>query len=186
VELVAGEARSDRRHTGVTGDDRIAPAEVLRADLGVEVGWIARATRGTMEVVSTLADVAVVTPAIRRSTAPRDVFMRRLLRIPPVRTSRRARDVHGIFSISMVISGMRCLVSYIVLPLLAPIFGATAGAGPAFGVPISVVALVFDVRGVRRFWLADHPRRWEMTAVYAAVMTMVITFLVIDCVSLAR
>jgi hypothetical protein len=81
---------------------------------------------------------------------------------------------------------LRCLVSYLILPLVAPIFGAAAGAGPALGVPISVVALVFDVRGVRRFWMANHPRRWAMTGIYAAVMVMVMTFLVVDCVHLAQ
>ena len=86
----------------------------------------------------------------------------------------------------MTISALRCLVTYVLLPLIAPIFGAASGAGPEIGVPISVVALVFDVRGVRRFWLADHKYRWAMTGVYLAVMAMVITFLVIDCVRLAR
>ena len=38
-------------------------------------------------------------------------------------------------------------------------------------------ALVFDVRGVRRFWLANHKYRWAMTGVYAAVMAMVTTTL---------
>ena len=65
--------------------------------------------------------------------------MRKLLRIPDARPSRKQRDIHGIFSISIVLSGLRCLVSYLILPLFAPLFGAAAGAGPWFGVPISLV-----------------------------------------------
>ncbi len=112
--------------------------------------------------------------------------MRRLLRVPAQRPTRRQREVHGIFSISILISATRCIVTYLLLPLIAPIFGAATGAGPAIGVPISVIALVFDVRGVRRFWVADHRQRWLMTYVYAAVIVMVTVFLVIDLIHLAR
>jgi hypothetical protein len=112
--------------------------------------------------------------------------MRRLLRVPDTRPNRWQRAVHGIFSISIVISALRCLITYIVLPFLAPIFGQAAGAGPAIGVPVGIVALIFDVRGVRRFWLADHRQRWVMTGVYAAVMVMVLTFLGIDVHHLAH
>ncbi|HWD24143.1 MAG TPA: hypothetical protein VG368_01650 [Acidimicrobiales bacterium] len=112
--------------------------------------------------------------------------MRSLLRIPEVRPTRRQRAVHGIFSVSIMISALRCVVTYLLLPLIAPLVGGATGAAPAIGVPISVVALVFDVFGVRRFWLADHKQRWIMTWVYFAVMVMVTVFLVADLVHLAR
>jgi hypothetical protein len=78
------------------------------------------------------------------------------------------------------------VITYLILPLLAPIFGQSAGVGPAIGIPVGIVALVFDVRGVRRFWLADHKQRWPMTALYAAVMVMVLTFLGIDISHIGR
>jgi hypothetical protein len=132
--------------------------------------------------IVTVAELKRPAPAAPRS--PAEAFVRALLRIPDRPPTRRQRDVHGIFSVSIVLSALRCLVTYLLLPLVAPIFGAAAGAGPAFGVPISIVALVFDVRGVRRFWLADHRYRWAMTWVYGAVMAMVTTFLVLDCIHL--
>lgn len=123
-------------------------------------------------------------PSVTRSTADR--FMRSLLRIPENRRTRRQRAVHGVFSVSIVISALRCLVAYVLLPLIAPLVGGATGAAPAIGVPISIVALGFDVFGIRRFWLADHARRWTMTWIYAAVMVMVAVFLVVDLVHLAR
>ena len=138
--------------------------------------------RGKMPGV-TVAELNISAPSTPRS--PTETFIRSLLRIPDRRPTRRQRAVHGIFSVSITISALRCLITYLLLPLVAPIFGAATGAAPALGVPISIVALVFDVRGVRRFWLADHKYRWAMTWVYLAVMAMVTTFLVIDCVHLA-
>ena len=80
----------------------------------------------------------------------------------------------------MVISGLRCLLSYVLLPFVGPAVGAAAGVEPYLGIPISVIALVFDVRGLRRFWIADHRYRWQMTAIYLAVMGLVSALLIGD------
>jgi hypothetical protein len=93
-------------------------------------------------------------------------------------------DVHNIFSSSIALSATRCLLSYVVfpvllaLPVLAPRLGALRHViEPAIGVPVGLLALVFDVRAIRRFFIADHRWRWVAAALYATVMAMV-TYLV--------
>jgi hypothetical protein len=56
------------------------------------------------------------------------------------------------------------------------------GYGPKLGIPLAVVALVFDIRAVRRFWLVEHRWRRPITAVYVSVMAMVVGLLVHDIV----
>ena len=90
------------------------------------------------------------------------------------------QEVHNIFSASMALSGTRCLLSYIVLPLLTPWLGALPFIGPAIGIPVGVLALVFDVRAMRRFFQTDHRWRWVAAAVYLAVMAMVATLVFRD------
>ncbi len=68
----------------------------------------------------------------------------------------------------MALSGMRCMFTYMFMPILTPALGAVVG--PVMGIPLALVALVFDVRGIRTFWRVDHPQRWSMTAVYLVVM----------------
>jgi hypothetical protein len=134
---------------------------------------------------------APTAPAPER-TAPQptrpaaDRFMRRLLRIPGERAAVPESETHRIFGVSIFLSATRCLLSYIVLPILLPLLGLAKGVGPWLGIPIGVLALTFDVLGIRRFWLADHHQRWLFSAVYAVVGTMVLTLLVIDVVSLVR
>lgn len=94
-------------------------------------------------------------------------------------------ETHRIFSLSMVLSGLRCVLSYVVLPVVLPAIGVARGVGPAIGIPISILALTFDWLGIRRFWLADHHQRWAFTALYAVVGSMVFALLVVDVVSLA-
>jgi len=60
------------------------------------------------------------------------------------------------------------MFTYMFMPILTPALGAVVG--PAIGIPLALVALVFDVRGIRTFWRVDHPQRWLMTLVYLVVM----------------
>jgi hypothetical protein len=106
---------------------------------------------------------------------PADVFMRRLLRIPDHPKKVRERDVQRLFSTSILISAIRCVLSYIVFPILAPTLGAITKVGAAIGIPVGIVALVFDIRAVRRFWLANHKYRWPFTIVYGIVIALVVT-----------
>lgn len=124
-----------------------------------------------------MSDVRTTSAAATRQRSAPDAVMRRLLRVP----ERKASTEHAaqqLFGTSMTISALRCLLSYIVFPILTPLIGSAAGVGPAIGIPIAVVALVFDARGIRRFWLANHRWRWPITFIYLAVMGLV-TFLLV-------
>jgi hypothetical protein len=111
--------------------------------------------------------------------------MRRLLFVPPGPPTVGEDAVHRMFSFSIVLSALRCLLSYVVFPVATPALGVAAGVGPALGIPIAVLALVFDVVGIRRFWVNDHRWRWGMTAIYATVMALVSALLIGDIVHLA-
>ncbi len=126
-----------------------------------------------------------VTLAPASSRAPRDRTMRRLLRVPDRRPAASEDSAHRIFSISIVLSALRCLLTYIILPVLSPLLGAATSVGPEIGIPLAVVALIFDVRGIRRFWLADHRWRWQMTGVYTVVMAFVLALLVENLVAIS-
>jgi hypothetical protein len=111
-----------------------------------------------------------------------DQTMRRLLRVPEDRAPIDESETHRIFSASIFLSALRCLLSYIVLPVVLPALGLARGVGPAIGIPIGILALTFDYLGIRRFWLADHRQRWAFTALYAVVGGMVLTLLVVDII----
>jgi hypothetical protein len=111
-----------------------------------------------------------------------DRWARALLRVSdPV----DGQEVHNIFSSSILLSATRCLLSYIVLPIMAPWVGAVPLIGPAIGLPVGLLALVFDVRAIRRFFQADHRWRWLAAALYVVVMAMVTALVVRDALRLS-
>lgn len=128
-------------------------------------------------------EVRTAPPAAKWSSA--DTVMCRLLCVSTQPKSRvRERDVQRMFSTGIVLSALRCLLTYVVLPLLGPVLGVSGGVGPAIGLPLAVVALVFDVLGIRRFFVAHHKNRWQAAAVYLGVMGLVIALMVIDVIDL--
>lgn len=110
--------------------------------------------------------------------------MRRILRVPERKGATRD-EAQRLFGTSMLVSALRCLLTYVVFPVVTPLLGTAAAVGPAIGLPIAVVALWFDVMGIRRFWLANHRWRWPVTFVYLGVMGLVSVLLVGDITQLA-
>ncbi len=109
-------------------------------------------------------------PAVNRPRGTADRFARWALRIQEPASG---QEIHNVFSSSIALSATRCLLSYIVFPVLAPWVGALPLIGPAIGLPVGALALVFDVRAIRRFFKADHRWRWVAAALYLVVMAMV-------------
>lgn len=111
-----------------------------------------------------------------------ETVVRRVLRTPvgPPRASDDAAN--RLFSTSIALSALRCLFTYIFVPVAVPVLGLSVADSPAVGIPLSLLALVFDVRAVRRFWLADHAWKWRMTVLYGLLMAMVSALFVIDII----
>jgi H+/Cl- antiporter ClcA len=82
------------------------------------------------------------------------------------------------------VSATRCLLTYIVLPFLAPALGLAAGVGPALGIPIGAVAIGANVLTIRRFWAADHRWRWAYTAIALTVIALLLVLMVEDVLGL--
>lgn len=109
--------------------------------------------------------------------SPADRFMRRLLRLPEGRTS-TAAEARSAFQKSLAFTTCRCLLMYIVLPFVLPAVGIARGVGPVIGIIIGLLAIVSIMYSIRRFWRADHSKRWHYT-VFGGVIIVVLIYLTI-------
>jgi hypothetical protein len=129
-----------------------------------------------------------VTVTCEPRTRPRplpDVAMRRLLAIPEGVSPAGRPPAHRVMGASLLVSAARCLLSYVVLPLLAPLVGLVT-VNPVLGLVLGSIALAANVVAVRRFWLADHPWRWPYTALSAIVVAMIMVLLARDVIDVFR
>lgn len=92
---------------------------------------------------------------------------------------RSGQSAHKAFRTSVVFSAARCIVSYVLIPVLVPILSLSGWVTAPIGLALCAVAVVNGVVSMRRFWRAEHPKRW----MYAAFMGIVFVILAIALVS---
>lgn len=128
--------------------------------------------------MSAQVDVATALPVSQfRSNRTADRAMRWLLRISATQPKSGA-GAHRAFRLSVVASGVRCLITYLVLPMLVPVVSLAGWVAAPIGIALCVVAVVNGVLSVRRFWRADHPRRWMYTAFIGVVFVILLVALI--------
>jgi hypothetical protein len=115
-----------------------------------------------------------------RSSADR--FMRRLLRLPVDGPKASAADAQKAFQTSILVATVRCTLMYIVFPFVLPAIGVASGVGPWIGLPISIVAIAAISMSIRRFWRADHSKRWHYTVLGVTVIGF-LTYLIVKDVT---
>lgn len=84
------------------------------------------------------------------------------------------------FSTSIVISAVRCTLTYVVFPFVAPIVGIASGIGSTIGLIVGVIAIVANVFSIRRFWRSDHKYKWPVSALNFGIIVLLLILLVLD------
>lgn len=89
-------------------------------------------------------------------------------------------EANRAFSISVVASGIRCLLTYIVFPWVLPAVGIARGVGPGIGIAVGALAIAFNVASIRRFWLSDHHYKWPISVLNTAVIGLLVVLISLD------
>ena len=123
-----------------------------------------------------------VEPTLVRSAWDRRA--RRLLRLPPDGPRTSLVGATNAASRSIAISGLRCVLTYLVLPVLGPAVGLSGAAGPALGLVLSAVSIVAIVYAARRFFSSDHRLRWLYAGVGGAILLALLVLSAVDLAAL--
>jgi hypothetical protein len=115
---------------------------------------------------------------------PADLRMRRILRVPDDGARTSARSAENAFSTSVFISAVRCLLTYVLLPVVGPVVGIAGNVGPVLGLVVGTVSCVAIVASMRRFFRADHRWRWRYTVIGGTILVFLVVQAVIDIATL--
>ncbi|MCY4423630.1 MAG: hypothetical protein OXC06_11230 [Acidimicrobiaceae bacterium] len=94
------------------------------------------------------------------------------------------RPAERVFSASVVVSGFRCFLAYVLFPWLLPAAGIASGVGSGLGLAIGAVAIVFNLLSIRRFQRAGHRWRWAITALNGGIIVLLTVLIVMDLTDL--
>lgn len=117
------------------------------------------------------ADVSTAAP--QRSALDR--LVRQLLLIGDA-SPRALFDLKG----SMLLAGVRCTLTYIVIPFGAPVLGWLGVLATPLSLAMSVVAVGLAVSSLRRVWMADYRHRWPYTAFIVVAVVLLAVVIVGD------
>lgn len=106
--------------------------------------------------------------------------MRRLLRVGDVVDKNAILGARRSTTAAIVVSGIRCIITYLLIPILAPVIGITDAASAPVTMALSALAIVMGISGVRRFWIADHRARWVYTGFIAVIVVLLVVGIVLD------
>lgn len=130
--------------------------------------------------MSTTTPAEHAAPQVDAPRSDLDNRMRCLLRLPVDAPKASKQDAQKAFQTSLLVATVRCLLMYIFLPFILPIIGVASGVGPWIGLPISIIAIVAVTMSIRRFWRADHSKRWHYTVLGTVVIAFMIYLIVKD------
>jgi hypothetical protein len=124
---------------------------------------------------------AVTTPAAEPvALSDADLRVRRFLRIPDPVVTGSITGAQNAFSRSILISAVRCLLTYVAIPLLGPVLGWSGRVGPWLGLTLGLVSMTAIVLAVRRLFAANHRWRWGYLGFGGAVFVLLIVQATID------
>jgi hypothetical protein len=124
--------------------------------------------------------VSVPLPAAAPARSAADRRMRRLLRLPEDAPRVSIFQAQNAFSTSIAISAVRCLLTYVLIPLVAPIVGVSGSVGPILGLVLGTVSVVAIVFATRRFFAADHKYRWWYAGIGGTIILLLLVQATID------
>ena len=104
-----------------------------------------------------------------------DRIVRQLLLIGDA-SPRALFDLKG----SMLIAGVRCTITYIIIPFGAPVIAVLGILGTPLSLALSVVAIVMAVSSLRRVWLADYVHRYAYSLFILVAVTLLAIVIVGD------
>jgi len=114
-----------------------------------------------------------------------DSFMTRLLRVKSADysaggESAATRGAENALTLSLLFSGVRCLLQYALLPFALPLVGVAADATVPILLLINLIAMLSIFFSLRRFWSVGYKHRWRYLVVAAAALILLFAFTVND------
>ncbi|NJM06123.1 hypothetical protein HC891_07855 [Candidatus Gracilibacteria bacterium] len=96
------------------------------------------------------------------------------------------RPADRAFGASLVFSALRCILQYIVLPIVLPLVGLAGDFSIGVVMLLDLVALTAIVYSMRRLWQLNHPQRWSFLPMALAIVVLILVMLGYDIWALLR
>lgn len=111
-----------------------------------------------------------------------DAIIARVLFISPQPANANAsvKTAERAFGYSLLLSAVRCIIKYVLLPFVLPLIGIAGGLAIGITLVINVIAIISLIASVRTLWRINYSRKWSYLAVAVAAMVFIGFFILFD------
>ncbi|MEO8393160.1 MAG: hypothetical protein ABI700_09225 [Chloroflexota bacterium] len=117
-------------------------------------------------------------------TSRLDQFVGRILFVKPqpipVAVETDESEAQRAFKFSLIFTGVRCILQYIVLPFILPVIGIAAASALPLLLLINVFAIVSMLFSVRRFWQINYQYKWQYLLMALLILAALTGFIALD------
>ncbi|MCY3716802.1 MAG: hypothetical protein OXG92_10095 [Chloroflexi bacterium] len=116
-----------------------------------------------------------------------DTIMAKLLLVSADAAARKpsARRAENVLTLSLMFSGIRCLLQYALLPFLLPLLGLAADVAVPILLLINLLAMASIFFSLRRFWTIGYAHRWRYLVVAGTALILLVAFTAYDILLLS-
>ncbi len=109
-----------------------------------------------------------------------DQFVGRLLFVKPLAAPTDESDAQRAFNFSLIFTGVRCILQYVVLPFILPVVGIAADTALPLLLAINIFAVISMLFSVRRFWQINYRYKWQYFIMALVILAALTAFIAED------
>jgi hypothetical protein len=93
---------------------------------------------------------------------------------------RAAEGAKRALTASLLFSGVRCILMYVIIPFVLPLIGVTGLFAAQLDILINLVAIAALIYSVRRFWQINYHGKVAYTLVAVVAFVFLLIFIALD------
>jgi hypothetical protein len=93
---------------------------------------------------------------------------------------RAAEGAKRALTASLLFSGVRCILMYVIIPFVLPLIGVTGVFASQLDILINLVAIAALIYSVRRFWQINYHGKVAYTLVAVVAFVFLLIFIALD------
>lgn len=128
----------------------------------------------TQTVDAVIARILFVTPQPVQSQPVEQVELAQDNLVEQSRPAQRA------FSVSLLFSGIRCTLQYLILPVVLPLIGLAGDWSIGIVLLLDAIALTSIIYSLRYFWRINHPQKWNFLPLALSIIVLILFMLGYD------
>lgn len=99
---------------------------------------------------------------------------------PAASEQHATQNAERAFSLSLLFSGVRCILQYVMLPFILPIIGIAGDFSVVISLIVNTMALAGIIYSLRTFFKVNYRHKWRYVPIATVAIILLVAFMILD------